>query len=268
MCGIFGEIICEQQKLIRKELFLSLLELSRNRGPDSQGYFSNNKDFQFGFNRLSILDISNNAKQPMHSPSGRFTILFNGEIYNHIELRNLLPKGKYLFKGNGDTESLIAYIDHFGIDKTVEKLDGMFAMGIFDHHKKYFYLIRDFAGIKPLYYGIRENKLVFASQYDQIFRHPNFCNSITPNFESLYDYSQFGYVSAPNAFFRDTWQVEPGEIVSFDWSLNISKMKYYEYSFSDQSLLETDIQTTEKLDTILAESVTHQLISEIGRAHV
>ena len=122
MCGILGEFVYNNHSLTDRSRFLSLLALSRNRGPDSQGYFTNNKNFQFGFNRLSILDLSENGNQPIHSSSGRYTMVYNGEIYNHIELRNSLPDGKYVFKGNGDTETLISTFDHYGIIKTVEKL--------------------------------------------------------------------------------------------------------------------------------------------------
>ena len=124
MCGILGELTYNSHRLIDKEHFLSLLDLSRTRGPDAQGYYSNSKNFQFGFNRLSILDLSENANQPIQSPSGCYTMVFNGEIYNHMELRDGLPNDKYVFKGNGDTESLIACFDYYGVEKTVNKLDG------------------------------------------------------------------------------------------------------------------------------------------------
>ena len=85
MCGILGEFVYNNHSLIDRSRFLSLLELSRNRGPDFQGYFTNDNNFQFGFNRLSILDLSENGNQPIHSSSGRYTMVFNGEIYNDIE---------------------------------------------------------------------------------------------------------------------------------------------------------------------------------------
>jgi len=176
MCGILGEFVYNNHSLTDRSRFLSLLALSRNRGPDSQGYFTNDENIQFGFNRLSILDLSENGNQPIQSPSGRYTMVFNGEIYNHLELRNTLPRDKYIFKGFGDTESLIACFDNFGIENTVSKLDGMFSIGIYDHKKSFLHLIRDFAGIKPLHFGLKEGILVFASQYNQVSRHIKFCN--------------------------------------------------------------------------------------------
>ena len=121
MCGILGEVIYGLESLTTQEKFISLLNLSRSRGPDSQGYFTNEKNFQFGFNRLSILDLSDNGNQPIQSSSGRYTMVFNGEIYNHEELRKSLPDGKYTFKGNGDTESLIACFDQYGVEELEEQ---------------------------------------------------------------------------------------------------------------------------------------------------
>ena len=176
MCGILGELVFGGQPLSSKDKFLQLLQLSNSRGPDSTGYYSNNKNIQFGFNRLAILDLSENGNQPIHSPSGRYTMVFNGEIYNHLDLRCSLPQDKFSFKGNGDTESLIACFDHYGIKTTTDKLDGMFAIGIYDNQETKLHLIRDFAGIKPLHYGWNGKILVFASQFNQISRHIKFCN--------------------------------------------------------------------------------------------
>ena len=143
MCGIYGQVIFGNQKLTDKEKFISLLSLSSKRGPDFQGYYSNKKNIQFGFNRLSILDLSENASQPIKSPSGRYIMVFNGEIYNHLELRNSLPKKKFTFKGSGDTESVISCFENFGIEKTISMLDGMFAIGIYDNYNSSLYLIID-----------------------------------------------------------------------------------------------------------------------------
>ena len=170
MCGILGEFVYNNHSLIDRSRFLSLLELSRNRGPDSQGYFTNDENIQFGFNRLSILDLSENGNQPIQSSSGRYTMVFNGEIYNHEELRKSLPNGKYTFKGNGDTESLIACFDHFGVEKTVHRLDGMFAIGIYDNREECLHLIRDFAGIKPLHFGWNGNILVTSLKFEYLER--------------------------------------------------------------------------------------------------
>ena len=134
MCGILGELVLNSNKLMDKNDFLSLLNLSIRRGPDYQNYYSNDQ-MQLGFNRLAVLDLSENANQPIHSPSGRYTMIYNGEIYNHFELRNKLSrKGKNL-KSYGDTATLAACFDEWGIQRTINQLDGMFAIGAWDQYE-------------------------------------------------------------------------------------------------------------------------------------
>jgi len=261
MCGILGEFVYNSHSLIDKSRFLSLLELSRNRGPDSQGYSTNDKNFQFGFNRLSILDLSGNGNQPIQSPSGRYTMVFNGEIYNHFELRKTLPRNKYIFKGSGDTESLIACFDNFGIENTVSKLDGMFAIGIYDHKKSLIHLIRDFAGIKPLHFGLKEGVLVFASQYNQISRHIKFCNENIDE-EILKLYLTLHYIPSPYGILKNTYSVNPGEIVTFN-SHGIKKTLTY-WSFPDYN--SNDFQSSNQLNDIeekLEAAVKTELTSDV-----
>ena len=261
MCGILGEFVYNSHSLIDKSRFLSLLELSRNRGPDSQGYSTNDKNFQFGFNRLSILDLSGNGNQPIQSPSGRYTMVFNGEIYNHFELRKTLPRNKYIFKGSGDTESLIACFDNFGIENTVSKLDGMFAIGIYDHKKSLIHLIRDFAGIKPLHFGLKEGVLIFASQYNQISRHIKFCNENIDE-EILKLYLSLHYIPSPYGILKNTYSVNPGEIVTIN-SHGIKKTLTY-WSFPDYN--SNAFQSSSQLNDIeekLEAAVKTELTSDV-----
>ena len=161
MCGILGEFVYNNHSLIDRSRFLSLLELSRNRGPDSQGYFTNNKNFQFGFNRLSILDLSENGNQPIHSPSGRYTMVFNGEIYNYQDLRTELISKGHTFHSQSDTEVIIVAYKEWGIE-CLSRFVGMFAFALWDRKKKELILARDRFGIKPLYYSL-QNKLFAGS---------------------------------------------------------------------------------------------------------
>ena len=262
MCGILGEFVYNNHSLIDRSRFLSLLELSRNRGPDSQGYFTNDNNFQFGFNRLSILDLSENGNQPIHSSTGRYTMVFNGEIYNHLELRKLLPSEKYLFQGNGDAESLIACFDYFGIIQTVDKLNGMFAIGIFDHFNNKLFLIRDFAGIKPLHYGWNGKLLVFASQYNQISRHPAFSNEPI-NEEILKLYLNQHFIPSPFGLLYNTFSVQPGEIVTFDGDIRKESQIYWnfpEYNHhKEENVEELEQQIKDDLDS----AVKEELLSDV-----
>ena len=260
MCGILGEYIFGAS-LLDKNIFLTLLSKSNSRGPDSNGYYSNGR-IQFGFNRLAILDLSDNANQPIHSFSRRFTMIYNGEIYNHQEIRKLLPKDRYKFRGNGDTETLINCFEHFGVIKTIKMLDGMFSIGIFDHQESTLHLIRDFAGIKPLHYGICNGGIIFSSQYDQIVGHP-FFNSEKINPSVLRLYLEQHFVPAPNGIIKNTFQVEPGEIISFDKTGKKSNLKYWELSDFIKLDYYDEEHTIEKVSISLKEAIKDELIADV-----
>jgi len=261
MCGILGEVVYGSESLTTQKNFISLLNLSRSRGPDSQGYFTNDYFFQFGFNRLSILDLSDNGNQPIQSSSGRYTMVFNGEIYNHVELRKSLPYGKYKFKGNGDTESLIACFDHFGVEKTVQQLDGMFAIGIYDNQEKTIHLIRDFAGIKPLFYGWNENILVFASQYNQISRHKKF-HKEPIDVAILKLYLSQNYIPSPFGILKNTHSVQPGEIISIDKSGKLHSTIYWQFpTYVSEEIINSNL--IDEIESDLDSAVKDQLLSDV-----
>ena len=261
MCGIFGQVVFDNQKLTDKDKFISLLDISKNRGPDFQGYFSNKKNIQFGFNRLSILDLSENANQPIHSISGRYTMVFNGEIYNHLELRNSLPKDKYFFKGSGDTESLIACFDYFGIENTTTKLDGMFSIAIYDNYESSLYLIRDFAGIKPLYYGFKNRNLIFASQYNQISRHESFYSE-TIDESVLKLYLSLHYIPSPYGILKNTHSIYPGEILRFEKNGQKYSKTYWNFpEFNNDFIINKS--EIEYVEEYLDNAVKSQLLSDV-----
>ena len=135
MCGIAGFLDHSRESSDQdmQSITKSMVETLKHRGPNHQGIWVDEEcGLALGHQRLSIIDLSS-GHQPMISANNRYVIVFNGEIYNHLELRATLPEDQFKFAGNGDTESLIACFDHYGILPTVEMLDGMFAIGIFDH---------------------------------------------------------------------------------------------------------------------------------------
>ena len=158
MCGFVGFLGCKN--FSDKKNIFSLLKIMNNtlihRGPNSEGYWSHEESqIFFGHRRLSIIDLSPSGNQPMESQSSEFTIIFNGEIYNHLELRDELAEFKpgILWRGNSDTETILASIDFFGIEKTLKKLVGMFSFALWSKKTKTLTLARDRLGEKPLYYG-------------------------------------------------------------------------------------------------------------------
>ena len=259
MCGILGEVVFHSNRLSDKDRFLSLLNLSIRRGPDYQNYYSNGQ-IQLGFNRLAVLDLSEHANQPIHSPSGRYTMIFNGEIYNHIALRENLPK-QYVFHSHGDTETLIACFEHYGMRKTTAKLDGMFAIAVYDHQEKSLHLIRDFAGIKPLFYGWNGKTLVFASQYNQVSRHPAFHNEPIGQ-EVLKLYLAQHFVPPPFGLLKNTYSVNPGEIITFHTDGKKDSNIYWDFPEYDQVSIEEN-DAVEQVAHELYSSVQAEMMSDV-----
>ncbi len=258
MCGFLLEF--KSDKLSAKQEFITLLSQSKLRGPDYQGYWSNNSSIQLGFNRLSILDLSEAGNQPMVSPSQKFSIVFNGEIYNHLELRKKLDFNKY--RGQSDTETITACLDEWGVLKTIESLDGMFAIAIYNQETKEIHLARDFAGIKPLFYGWNGKTLVAASQYDQIKNHPDF--NTNPIDESVLKlYLQQHFVPAPFGLYKNTFQVKPGEIITFEPNGNVVQQQYWEFpSTYDYSIFDSE-EAERLVSETLDSCVKDQMISDV-----
>ena len=261
MCGFLGERIYKSSSLTDKVLFDKILELSKQRGPDSTGYYSNNKNIQLGFNRLAVQDLTNNASQPIQSPSTQYTMVFNGEIYNHFELRKEISSYNHQFIGNGDTESLIACFDYWGVIDTVKKLNGMFSIVVYDNKNEILYLVRDHAGIKPLYYGWNGSSLIFASQYNQISRHPKFNNEqIDESILKLYFMQH--HIPSPYGLLKNTYSVDPGEIVMFNSYAEKKTYRFWEFG-NTSSILKNDNEILYMVEHELDFAVASELISDV-----
>jgi asparagine synthase (glutamine-hydrolysing) len=259
MCGFLGEI---STQLIQRDSFQKLLDLSTHRGPDQQGFWKDGV-CQLGFNRLAILDLSENGKQPLLSPSGKFAMVFNGEVYNYIALQTKYNIEDDSLRSGSDSEILVHLIEKVSVEEFAKELNGMFAIAIYDLANKEVHLIRDYAGIKPLFYGTHQNGLVFGSQFDQIFQHPAFENKkLRP--EIMKEYFGIGYMQAPNTVFENIYQVEPGLIISYDFSKNkiISKIKYFNWETSE-ILKETAPKTVDFLNKTLSKVVKSQLNADV-----
>ncbi|RSK40497.1 asparagine synthase (glutamine-hydrolyzing) [Mangrovimonas spongiae] len=259
MCGFLAEYN-RTHTLQSKSLFTSILAMSNHRGPDDQQYWSNQKDIQLGFNRLSILDVSDAGQQPMRSPQGRYILVFNGEIYNHLELRKQLSETPY--KGHSDSETIVVCLEAWGIKKTVEALNGMFAMIIYDTDTQAISLVRDFAGIKPLFYGWDGGTLIAASQYDQVIAHPRFSHkSIDTAVLKLY--LEQHVMPAPFGLYEDTYQVLPGEIVSISKEGRKTHHRYWELPKTVSPSIFNIEEGMTYISDVLDDSVARQLRSDV-----
>lgn len=260
MCGFLGHVSFKGSNAeSHKELF-ELGKLSDRRGPDNCGS-SSGDGFLFIFNRLSILDVSEAGHQPKVSPSGRYHMIFNGEIYNHLELRRQLG-GNIAFRSTGDSETLIMLFEHWGLERTIKALDGMFAIALFDTRERKCHLIRDFAGIKPLFYGFKDQQLIFASQYDQVAKHSIFRGSpVDPQVLRLYLEQQ--YMPAPFGLLKDTAQIIPGGWMTFSDKGIERSTQYWELpSFVKPTIYKHD-EALGALSKLLDEGVHAELLADV-----
>lgn len=264
MCGFLGEFSYKNEFLSTSEDFTELLNLSKHRGPDNTTTykFSN---FQLGFNRLAILDISEAGNQPKKSPSGRYHMVFNGEVYNFKSL-----KEKYYLanlKSTSDTEVISHLLDVLGIEQTIKELNGMFAIAIVDTKDNNLFLTRDFAGIKPLFYGISKQGIVSASQFNQVFKHSWFRSEIQLRKEIVKEYFGLGYMQAPNTIYQNIFQVKPGELIKFSKNGTIKKTILLTYSHSiENNVADGEIKNVEKFDKIINQVINRQMVSDVPLA--
>lgn len=217
MCGISGFVDFshrwnfDQMSSIVKRMSDTLI----HRGPDDAGFWVNEEcGIGLGFRRLAILDLSPFGHQPMHSKNGRFVIVFNGEIYNYLELRKELEQKDYRFNGHSDTEVLLAAFEEWGVEFAVKKSNGMFAIAVYDRLEMRFWLVRDRMGIKPLYYGIFDGTLLFGSELKALKSHPAFLGKIDR--EALTLYLRYNNVPAPYSIYKNVHKLASGTTISID----------------------------------------------------
>lgn len=183
------------------------------RGPDDQGHWADAQaGIALGHRRLSIVDLSPAGHQPMRSASGRYQIVFNGEVYNFAELRQELSATS--FRGSSDTEVMLAAIETWGLERAVQRFVGMFAFALWDAQDRKLHLVRDRLGIKPLYYGFVPGGLLFGSELKALLVHRAFAREL--DLPVVATYFRFGYVPAPYAITRAARKLEPGTILTFE----------------------------------------------------
>jgi len=215
MCGIAGIWAAGRSQDEAGSLVAqarAMAEAIQHRGPDDHGmWVSANEGLVLTHRRLSILDLSPAGHQPMPSASGRFVMSFNGEIYNHLELREELEAqgAAPAWRGHSDTETFLAALERWGVDGTLKRCAGMFAIALWDAKERALTLVRDRFGEKPLYYGwVRPGHFVFGSELKALRACGGFDNAICR--EALAQYMRFLYVPAPRTIHRGIWKVEPG----------------------------------------------------------
>ncbi len=261
MCRLFGNITQNSSKLDFAE-FEKLTLLSKAGGPDSSDYYEDDL-VQFGFNRLSILDTSAAGNQPIQSPSNRYVVMVNGEIYNFKDL--ILQFHLQNLRSGSDVEVVAHLIEILPFSDVITLLDGMFALVVWDKLEKRCFMARDFAGIKPLFYAYSSKGLVFASQFNQITKH-SWLSQKSIYEVGLREYIQLGYMQAPHTIFQGIKQLEPGKYITYYWELEKIEIKHYQLFFQKtqiQNYKETAKDTLDLLRSTLADSVKKQLIADV-----
>ncbi len=232
-------------------------EAISSRGPDNQGIFHN--DFVgLGHRRLSIIDTSIEANQPMTDATGRYSIVFNGEIYNYKQLRRSLETSGFQFNTASDTEVLLNLYIHLGAN-CLEKLNGFFSFAIYDNHEHKLFLARDRFGIKPLHYYQDQDKLIFASELKSIFAYGI---EKTLDYTTLYTYLQLNYIPAPKSMLKGIKKLLPGNYIT----VQNDEVKVHQYYNVTQEIVPFHGSLKEAVDQfsgIMESSVVSRLVSDV-----
>ncbi len=276
MCGILGIISFKRKFNHEKDekIFENMLETLVHRGPDDYGtWINNNRNVYFAHRRLSIIDLSVNAKQPMHSISKRFSIVFNGEIYNYKEIAlKLIKAGFYDFNKDSDTSVLLAAIDKWGLNQTIPKLVGMFAFALWDNENERLSLVSDRLGKKPIYYGYINGDFIFGSELAPFKILNNFIkNNIDENGIKLLTIK--GYIPAPNTIFKNIKKISSASILNFE-KKDISNNSFPKEScywfakkiinnINNQNIFSSNFNLVDSLENKIFEAVKYRMISDV-----
>jgi len=273
MCGIAGFITAEPLDAFEMESRVrSMADRLFQRGPDDSGAWVHAEvGIALGFRRLAVNDLSEAGHQPMKSASGRYVIIFNGEIYNFLELSVLLETLGYKFRGHSDTEVLIAAIEKWGLESALGRAAGMFAFALWDREERLLHLVRDRVGIKPLYYGWSGSTFLFGSELKALRGNPAFVPEIDPDAVALQ--LRHRCVPQPYSIYRGIKKLPPGTIFSIRssqsrisgsgssrayWSATevIERGNETPFSGSDQDAIE-------QLDALLGSVVSQHMIGDV-----
>jgi asparagine synthase (glutamine-hydrolysing) len=252
MCGICG-FTWRDEALVSK-----MNDAIEHRGPDQDGVYAAD-GISLGHRRLSIIDLSDHGRQPMQNEDGNVQLAFNGEIYNYQDLKPELERRGHQFASDTDSEVIIHAYEEYGVD-CVNKLRGMFAFAIWDAPKQQLFVARDRIGIKPLYYTIRNGKLIFASEIKSILENPDVPREL--NHQAFYDYMGFEFVPAPATMFRDIMKLPAGHhMIHRNGDTRIER--YWDLSLAPAAEPLSYEDAVEKQRELLDHAVKSHLMSDV-----
>ncbi len=254
MCGFVGIIHYSQTSGDEHSFLEWALNDLRRRGPDQQSIWQDEEGrIQFGFARLAIRDLTDAGKQPMVSTDGKLVMMYNGETYNTDHLLQWAGIPMSSLKGHADSEVIIECMASRGIMETIRQMDGIFAMAVLNIETRQLYLIRDHAGVKPLYAGFDEQGIVFSSHYHHVTSHPYFRDQPI-NAEALANYFRYGFIQAGEGLFENTYFLPHSHAVVVDLATKSWNYESYEPHTRFQE---------EALDEVYKYAVSSQLVSDV-----
>ncbi|MGE5260888.1 MAG: asparagine synthase (glutamine-hydrolyzing) [Actinomycetota bacterium] len=269
MCGIAGFLELKRRPGTQEleAIAGAMAATLSHRGPDASGVFVDSEaGLGFGHTRLSIVDLSPAGAQPMTSASGRFVITYNGEVYSAAELRSELEALGHHFRGHSDTEVIVEAVDEWGVVATVKRLIGMFAFAIWDRKERRLTLARDRLGIKPLYLGRQNGRVIFASELKAFEALPGWKGEL--NEDALASYLRLAYVPSPHSIYRGIDKLAPGHIATIDSDGKIETSAYWclaEVARKGHAsqLDVSDADAISMLETLLGDAVKRRLVADV-----
>ena len=259
MCGIAGFYQFNANKEYRINTLRKMLTRIKHRGPDQSGIYLSKK-IGLGSVRLSIIDLQLGA-MPLSNFDDSLWIVFNGEIFNYIELKDELLAKNHTFKTNSDTEVIVHLYEEYG-PEFLTKLNGQFAIAIWDKSKQELFLARDRVGIRPLFYSEVEGSFIFASEIKSLLEFPHITTKISP--KALSEYFTFWTSLSPNTAFEGIYEVPPGYYLKIN-SKGIKKKKYWKLPiYKPEEYYKTTInEATEKFNTLFHDAVKIRLRADV-----
>lgn len=272
MCGITGflDTRCDRSNAELDAWVTRMADKIVHRGPDSSDtWVDESVGLALGFRRLAIVDLTPTGRQPMVSSSGRFIMVFNGEVYNYNELRIELINSGASFRGTSDSEVMVEAIDSWGLIPAVKRFNGQFAFALWDRRDRVLHLVRDRVGVKPLYYGWSGSCLLFGSELKCLRAYSEFHGEIDRNALALF--TRHNYIPAPFSIYKHVYKQMPGTILSFPFDLP-GYVPEPEVFWSARSVVESGLanpftgsieEAKNQLDSLLRESVRLRMMADV-----
>jgi asparagine synthase (glutamine-hydrolysing) len=259
MCGITGVVYFNKERKIEPNLLKKMSDSISHRGPDDEGVYIH-QNVGLGFRRLSIIDLST-GHQPMANENESIYIVFNGEIYNYLEQRDILKQKGYSFKTATDTEVILYLYEEFGVD-CLQYLRGMFAFAIWDNNKQQMFCARDRFGIKPFHYYTDREKFVFGSEIKAILKNGEVNTALS--YEALDSYFSFGYITGDLSIYKNIKKLQPAHylLLSFKEKSNIEIKRYWKIKF-DPDYSKTESQWTQEIEDCLSKTIKSHMVSDV-----